>query len=92
MSDSSVIIVDLDVRGEREITRLVDALKRWLHQHNATENPVLKERLPEMQQQGIRLGRRRKRYSHSLGRVPRRGRCGLPSLRAHQPRFGVGTA
>ena len=32
MSDSSVIIVDLDVRGEREITRLADALKRWLHQ------------------------------------------------------------
>ena len=36
MSDSSVIIVDLDVRGEREITRLADALKRWLHQQELT--------------------------------------------------------
>ena len=36
MSDSSVIIVDLDVRGEREITRLADALKLWLHQQELT--------------------------------------------------------
>ena len=101
MSDSSVIIVDLDVRGEREITRLADALKRWLHQQELTADIDTGRRVftPNANCGTIavcprcsRLGRHRKRYSHRLGRVPRRGRCGLPSLRAHQPRFGVGMA
>ena len=105
MSDSSVIIVDLDVRGEREATRLADALKRWLHQQELTAD--------------IDTGRQVFAPNANCGTVavcPRcsntvsdwvdiandiltawveyRGEDGVacPPLRSHQPRLRVGMA